>query len=74
WVILSYYQKNFLHLLQRKFRRKIKKSRTQIKMISRKELKKEVESSGLNIIQVFSLFRALHAHHIALLKKVKTVS
>jgi len=74
WVILSYYQKNFLHLLQRKFRRKIKKSRTQIKMISRKELKKEVESSGLNIIQVFSLFKALHAHHIALLKKVKTVS
>jgi len=74
WVILSYYQKNSLHFLQRKFRRKIKKSQTQIKMVSRKELKKEVESGGLNIIQVFSLFRALHAHHIALLKKVKTVS
>jgi len=69
WVILSYYQKNLLHFLQRKLRRKIKKSRTRIKMISRQELHEEVEGAGLKVVRIYPLFRGIHAHHIALLKK-----
>jgi len=70
WVILSYYQKNLFHNLQRKFRRRIKRSRTRIKMIPRKELYKEVEGAGLRVVKIFPLFRGIHAHHIALLKKM----
>ena len=72
WVILSYYQKNLFHILQRKFRRRIKKSRTRIKMIPRKELCKEAEGAGLKVVKISPLFRGIHAHHIALLKKSGT--
>ncbi|MEA3421230.1 MAG: class I SAM-dependent methyltransferase [Acidobacteriota bacterium] len=69
YVILSYYQMNFLHILQRKFRKKLKKSKTQIKMISRKEFQEEVEDAGFSIIKIFPLFRGIHSHHIAFLEK-----
>ena len=71
WVILSYYQKNLLHILQRKFRRRIKRSKTRIKMISREEFFKEVEEAGLRVVKIFPLFWFIHAHHIALLKKMR---
>ena len=74
WVILSYYQMNLLHFIQRILRRTVKKSRTRIKMISSKELFKEVKASGFRVVKIFPLFRGLHAHHIALLEKVKTLS
>lgn len=70
WVILSYYQRNLLHILQRKLRRRIKRSRTRIKMIPRREFYKEVEGAGLRVIKISPLFRGIHAHHIALLKKM----
>jgi SAM-dependent methyltransferase len=70
WVIISYYQKNLPHYLQRKLRRRIKRSRTRIKMIPRKEFYKEVEGAGLRVVKISPLFRGIHAHHIALLKKV----
>lgn len=70
WVILSYYQKNLLHYLQRILRRRIKKSRTRIKMIPRREFCKEVERAGLKVVKISPLFRGIHAHHIALLKKI----
>lgn len=70
WVIISYYQRNLLHNLQRKFRRKIKGSRTRIKMIPRKEFHKEVEGAGFRVVKISPLFRGIHAHHIALLKKM----
>jgi len=69
WIILSYYQRNLLHILQRKLRRRIKRSRTRIKMIPRKEFYKEVEGAGLKVVKIFPLLRGIHAHHIALLKK-----
>ncbi len=69
WVILSYYKRNLLHILQRKLRRKIKRSRTRIKMIPRKEFYKEVEGAGLRVVKISPLLRGMHAHHIALLKK-----
>jgi SAM-dependent methyltransferase len=72
WVILSFYQKNLFHNLQRKFRRRIKRSRTRIKMISRQELCQEAEGAGFKVVKISSLFRGIHAHHIALLKKMGT--
>lgn len=73
WGILSYYQKNLLHFLQRKFRKRIKKSKTRIKMISGEEFVREVEEAGLRVVKIFPLFWCIHAHHIALLKKIKKV-
>jgi len=70
WVILSYYQRNLLHILQRKLRRKIKRSRTRIKTIPRKEFYEEVEGAGLRVVKISPLLRGIHAHHIALLKKM----
>lgn len=71
WVILSYYQKTFSHLLQRKLRRKVKKTRRRISMISKKEFLQETKRAGLNAVNVFPLFKGIHAHQIALLKKAK---
>jgi len=70
WVVLSYYQRNTLHNLQRRLRRKIKRSRTRIKMIPRREFYKDVDGAGLEVVKIFPLFRGIHAHHIALLKKM----
>lgn len=69
WVILSFYRMNALHSIQRKLRRTVKKSRTQIKMISRREFTNEVRDAGLRTVRIFPLFRGIHAHHIALLRK-----
>jgi SAM-dependent methyltransferase len=70
WMIISYYQRNLLHNLQRRLRRKIKRSRTRIKMIPRKEFYKDVEGAGLEVVKISPLFRGIHAHHIVLLKKM----
>jgi SAM-dependent methyltransferase len=70
WVILSYYQKNLLHLLQRKLRRRVMRKKTRIKMVSRREFHEEIRGAGLKVVKVFSLFRGMHAHHIALLRKI----
>ena len=70
WVILSYYQINFLHLLQRKLRRRIKKSKTRIKMLPRREFEREVQDGGFKAVCIIPLFKGIHSHHIALLKKV----
>jgi SAM-dependent methyltransferase len=69
WVILSYYQANALHRLQRVLRRAVKRSRTRIRMINRREFQKEVRGAGFEIVRIFPLFRGIHGHHIALLKK-----
>ncbi len=45
------------------------KKKTRIKMIPRKEFYQGIEDAGLNIVKVIPLFRGIHAHHIALLKK-----
>jgi SAM-dependent methyltransferase len=69
WLILSFYQVNPLHRIQRKLRRKIKRSKTRIKMITRREFEEETEEAGFRVVRVVPLFRGIHAHHIALLKK-----
>lgn len=70
WVIISYYQKNLFHILQRKVRRQVMRKRTRIKMVSRRELYEEIRGAGLKIVKVFPVFRGMHAHHIALLRKI----
>ncbi len=72
WVIVSYYQMNSLHRIQRKIRKALKKSRTRISMITRQDFKDNVRSGGLSVIKVFPLLRGIHAQHIALLKIPKT--
>lgn len=69
WVIVSYYQANLLHRWQRRLRRLIKKSRTRIRMLRRREFQDEARAAGLDIVRVFPLFRGIHGQHIALLKK-----
>jgi SAM-dependent methyltransferase len=71
WVILSFYRVNALHRLQRRFRRKLKKSPTRIKMISREEFNNEIKDAGFECLEVAPLFRGIHAQHVALLKKIK---
>jgi len=69
WLILSFYQVNRFHLIQRKLRRKIKRSKTRIKMIRRREFEEEADEAGFEVVRVIPLFRGIHAHQIALLKK-----
>jgi SAM-dependent methyltransferase len=71
WLILSFYQANRLHLLQRKMRRAVKRSRTRIKMITRGEFESDARAAGFEIIRIIPLFRGIHAHHIALLRKAR---
>jgi SAM-dependent methyltransferase len=71
WLILSFYQANPLHRMQRALRRRIKKSRTRIKMITAREFREEVAEAGFQVVRIFPLFRGIHAQHIALLKKLQ---
>jgi SAM-dependent methyltransferase len=71
WVILSYYQLNALHRFQRRLRRKLKKSPTRIKMLSRSEFYDEVKGAGFECVKVLPLFKGIHAQHVALLKKIR---
>ncbi len=72
WIVLSYYQSNALHKIQRKLRKKIKKTPTRIKMIKGQEFQNEAKESGFEVVSVFPLFFGLHSQHIALLKRAKT--
>ena len=70
-LILSFYQANPLHRAQRALRRRIKKSRTRIKMISAREFREEAAEAGFRVVHVFPLLRGIHAQHIALLEKIE---
>ena len=72
WLILSFYQANALHKAQRALRRRIKKSRTRIKMITAREFQREVAEAGFRTVRVFPLLRGIHAQHIALLRKTQS--
>jgi SAM-dependent methyltransferase len=70
WLILSFYRANVLHQAQRALRRRVKRSKTRIKMITGREFEEEATGAGFRVVRVFPLFRGVHAHHIALLKKI----
>jgi len=69
WLILSFYRANVLHQAQRALRRRVKRSKTRIKMITGREFEAEAEFAGFQVARIFPLFRGVHAHHIAVLKK-----
>lgn len=69
WVIVSFYQTNSLHVLQRHFRSKITKSSTRIKMLSRQDFVREAALAGLTVVRISPLIKGLHSQHLALLKK-----
>lgn len=70
WVILSFYRMNLLHRLQRKLRKRLKRSRTRIRMIAGKEFLEELRESGLRVVEARPVFRGIHAQHILLLEKI----
>jgi SAM-dependent methyltransferase len=74
WLILSFYQATPLHRAQRALRRRVKKSRTRIKMITAREFREEAAEAGFRVVRVFPLFRGIHAQHIALLEKPRSGS
>jgi SAM-dependent methyltransferase len=71
WLIISYYQSNAVHLVQRALRRKVMRKKTRIKMIRGREFREEASSAGFEVVRVVPLFRGLHAQHIALLRKAE---
>jgi SAM-dependent methyltransferase len=68
WVILSYYEVNALHRLQRRFKRGLKR----LEMLSREEFTDEIQDSGFECTKVVPLISGIHAQHVALLKKTRT--
>jgi hypothetical protein len=74
WLILSFYRSNALHRAQRTIRRRLKRSRTRIKMISGREFRREAAGAGFRVVCVFPLFRGIHAQHIVLLKRASGAS
>jgi len=69
WIIISFYKINKIHLIQRKIRKKLMKKKTEIKMISLKDLSFETYQIGLEIIKIFPILKGIHSQHIVLLKK-----
>jgi len=69
WAVVSFYRMNGLHLVQRRLRRWLKKSRTRIRMIEPGLFEKEAEAAGFSVLKVYPLLRGIHAQHIALLQK-----
>lgn len=67
-VVLSFYRMNRLHVLQRKLRKVVRGKSYEIRMITGRMFRDEVEAAGLRIIRLVPLFRGLHAQHIALLE------
>jgi len=71
WVILSFYRANFLHRLQRWARKKMKKSRTRIKMVPGKAFREEIRAAGFQAEKTQPLFRGIHAQHILSARKAE---
>jgi SAM-dependent methyltransferase len=69
WAVVSFYRLNPLHRLQRRLRRRIKASRTRIKMITREEFETEAREAGWEVVRLSPLLRGIHGQHIALLEK-----
>lgn len=69
FVVCSFYQTLKLHEWQRRFRKKLGKSRAPIKMISRREFLENAGRAGWEPVGIYPLFRGLHAQHIVLLRR-----
>jgi SAM-dependent methyltransferase len=69
WAVVSFYRESGLHLAQRRLRRLLGKSRTNIKMIEKGGFESGAAAAGFEVVRVVPLFRGIHAYHLALLKK-----
>ena len=67
-VILSYYRRNRLHVLQRKLRRALRGKAYEIKMAPGGEFETEAAAAGFEVERTVPLFRGLHAQRVALLR------
>jgi len=67
-IVISFYRLNRLHVLQRKLRKAVTGKTYEIRMITGRTFRDEVEAAGLRVVRVVPLFRGLHAQHIALLE------
>jgi SAM-dependent methyltransferase len=70
-VVLSYYELNRLHRLQRKIRRWLKKGKTRIMMVPKAKFRQELEDAGFRIVKKIPLLRGLHAQKIVLMEKAR---
>ena len=68
WAIVSFYRTSGFHVLQRRLRRKMHKSRTNIKMIEPGTFEREAAAAGFEVVKIAPLFRGVHAYHLALLR------
>ncbi len=73
-VVLSYYELNRLHRLQRKIRSVFKRSKTRIKMVPRTEFRREIEAAGFRMARTIPLLRGIHAQKIVLIEKTEAKS
>ncbi len=69
WAIVSFYRKQALHEFQRKLRRYVRRSSTQISMVSLTTFKEEAAAAGFSLKKIVALCRGLHGQHFALLEK-----
>ncbi len=67
-VILSYYRRNRLHVLQRRLRRALSGKAYEIKMAPGGEFEAEAAAAGFEVKRVVALFRGLHAQRVVLLR------
>ncbi len=68
FVILSYYQTNALHILQRRLRRILKPNKRRISMITHREFVEEARANGLEPVRIVPLFSGIHSQQVALLR------
>ncbi len=73
-VILSYYRRLGVHVLQRKLRRALKGKAYEIKMAPGGEFEREASAAGFEVERIIPLFPGLHAQRVALLRPSLTYS
>lgn len=67
-VIVSFYRRNRIHVLQRRLRRALKGKTYEIKMAAGGEFEREAVRAGFEVERSVPLFRGIHAQRVALLR------
>lgn len=70
WAAVTFYRVCGIHVWQRRVRRLLGKSRTNIKILEKGVFEAEARAAGFETAAVWPLFRGLHAYHLALLRKL----
>lgn len=67
-VIVSYYRRLRVHVLQRRLRRALRGKAYEIKMAPGGEFEREAAAAGFDVERIVRLFPGLHAQRVALLR------